>query len=174
MLELQTIMDKSHWANIIYPRLQLKLPTEPTPVFTMTATFGFVSYNTTVKMKYCYPLRGNAFVQRELSVWCRVGVVKWFTVLCCSIHSRGLKSPPCNACGYIICKYVDWKGSATMLSAGVAPEVNLMITHARKYTSMGSTLSLKQRADITISPKTGVSLFSGPTKDLKECLKLEI
>ena len=69
MLELQTTMDKSHWANIIYPRLQLKLPTEPTHVFEMTTTSGFVSNNTTVKMKYCYLLRGSAVVQRELRVF---------------------------------------------------------------------------------------------------------
>ena len=44
---------------------------------------------------------------------------------------------PTNACGYMICKYVDRKGLAAMLisvqSAGVAPEVNLRITQARKY-----------------------------------------
>ena len=41
-----------------------------------------------------------------------------------------------NACGHI-CKYVDRKGSAAMLtpiwSAGVMPEVNLRITQARKH-----------------------------------------
>ena len=40
-----------------------------------------------------------------------------------------------NACGHV-CKYVDQKGSAAMLtsikSAGVAPEVNLRITQMRK------------------------------------------
>ena len=34
-----------------------------------------------------------------------------------------------NICGYMICKYMDWKGSATILatkrSVGVALEVNL-------------------------------------------------
>ena len=58
-------------------------------------------------------------------------------------------------------KYVDQKGSAVMMTskqqAGVTPEVNLRITQARKHTK-GSTLALKPRADVTRSPKIGVSL----------------
>ena len=54
---------------------------------------------------------------------------------------------------------MDRKSSVATLtsiqSAGVAPEVNLGITQARKYTSEGSTLALKLRAHVTISPKQG-------------------
>ena len=45
-------------------------------------------------------------------------------------------------------------------SAGVTPEMNLRITQAKNY-AKGSTQILKPRADITGSPKQGVS---GPTK----------
>ena len=38
-------------------------------------------------------------------------------------------------------------------SAGVAPEVNLRITQARKHASDACTLALKPRADVTIGPK---------------------
>ena len=59
----------------------------------------------------------------------------------------------------MIYKYVDRKGSAALLtsidSAGVAPEMNLRITQARKLTSKGSTLALKPRADVTRSLKQG-------------------
>ena len=40
-------------------------------------------------------------------------------------------------------------------SAGVAPEVNLMITQARKHAKKGSSIALKPRADVTRSPKRG-------------------
>ena len=57
-----------------------------------------------------------------------------------------------------VCKYMDWKGLAAMLtsiqSAGVAPEVNLRIPQARKYVK-GSILALKSRAAVTKSPKQG-------------------
>ena len=51
-------------------------------------------------------------------------------------HSRGFKpQASTNACGHV-CKYVYQKGSTAMLtsiqSAGVAPKVNLKITHVRK------------------------------------------
>ena len=57
------------------------------------------------------------------------------------------------------CKYVGQSGLAAMLavkrSAGVAPEVNLRNSaQARKHASE-STLALKPRADVTISPKQG-------------------
>ena len=61
-----------------------------------------------------------------------------------------------NACRHV-CEYVDQKGLAAMLtsiqSAGVASEVNLRITQARKQ--KGSTLALKPKADVTRSPKQG-------------------
>ena len=44
-------------------------------------------------------------------------------------QARSWVRTPTNACGYMVCKYVDRKCSAAMLvvkrSAGVAPEVNL-------------------------------------------------
>ena len=62
-----------------------------------------------------------------------------------------------NACRHV-CKYVDQKGSAAMLtfiqSAGVTSEVNLSITQGESM-QKGSTLALKPRADITRSPKQG-------------------
>ena len=63
---------------------------------------------------------------------------------------------------------MDQEGSAAMLtskqSAGVAQEVNLRITQARKYMQKGSTLALKPRTDVTRRSKTGVSV--APQKDL--------
>ena len=71
----------------------------------------------------------------------------------------------------MICKYMDWKGSATMLtsiqSAGVAPEMNLRITG--KKALKGSTLALKPRADFNRSPKQGYEkLLPSPTPTIKE------
>ena len=40
-------------------------------------------------------------------------------------------------------------------SAGVAPEVNLRITQARKHAKKGFTLALKPRVDVTRTPKHG-------------------
>ena len=65
-----------------------------------------------------------------------------------------------------VCRYVDQKGSAAMLtskqSAGVAPEVNLRnSTQTRMPASERSTLALKLRADATRTSeksKTGVSV----------------
>ena len=53
-------------------------------------------------------------------------------------------------------------------SAGVAPEVNLRIPlHAGDKTrKQGSTLALKLRADVTRSPKAGLSVT--PQKRLKD------
>ena len=69
-----------------------------------------------------------------------------------------------NGCGHI-CKYMDWKGTAAMLtstqSVGVAPEVNLRIIQARTHAQKGSTLALKPRADVTRNPKLTISV---PTK----------
>ena len=61
-----------------------------------------------------------------------------------------------------VCRYMDQKGSAAMLtslqSTGVTPEVNLRITQARKHAK-----ALKLRADITRSPKQGHQTGSGST-----------
>ena len=46
-----------------------------------------------------------------------------------------------NACGHI-CKYVDQKGSAAILTSiqsGVAPEMNLRIMQARKHAKRDPT-----------------------------------
>ena len=66
---------------------------------------------------------------------------------------------------------VDQKGSAAMLatkkSVGVTPEMNLRKPlHAQviKHANKGPTLTLKPRADINKSPKTGVSV--APQKGL--------
>ena len=46
-------------------------------------------------------------------------------------------SNPTNACGHMICKYLDEKDMAAMLnlkqSVGVTPEVTLRITQSRKH-----------------------------------------
>ena len=59
-----------------------------------------------------------------------------FIVLCCGMGGHGFWTRT-NACRHMICKYVDQKISTGMLiskqSAGVALEVNLRITQARKY-----------------------------------------
>ena len=61
--------------------------------------------------------------------------------------------------GYMICKYMDQKGSAAMLAAkrfaGVPPEVNLRnpLHAGNKAASKGSTLALKPRADVTRIPE---------------------
>ena len=53
------------------------------------------------------------------------------------VRNNLMGSNPTNACGYMICKYIDWNGSDAMLtsiqSAGVASEVNLRITQMRKH-----------------------------------------
>ena len=55
-----------------------------------------------------------------------------------------------------ICKCMDQKGSAAMLTsaqpAGVTPEVNQRIIQVRQH-AQGSTLALKPRADFTRNPK---------------------
>ena len=60
----------------------------------------------------------------------------------------------------VVYSYVDQKGSTIMLtscqSAVVAPQVNLRNSmQVRKYGSKKSTLALKPRTDVTISPKQG-------------------
>ena len=64
-------------------------------------------------------------------------VVYSVVIAACGTDSRGFKPhTSINACRHV-CRYVDQKGSDTMLtsiqSAGVAPEVNLGITQARKH-----------------------------------------
>ena len=97
---------------------------------------------------------------KSKSSW--AGVPEWFTALCllCVVKTvMGLSPSPAwtstNTCRYI-CKYVDQKGSAAMLtsiqSAGVTPEVNLRIIQVRKH-AKGPTLALKPRTDVTRSPK---------------------
>ena len=81
-----------------------------------------------------------------------------------------------NACRHV-CRYVDQKGSAAMLtsleSAGVAPEVNLRITQARKAPKKGSTLALKpgvryhQKSNTGVSVAPGKGLMSSKNKNKK-------
>ena len=72
----------------------------------------------------------------------------------CLMEGHGFGSQAStNAFGHV-CKYVDLKDSAGMLtfmqSVGVTPEVTLRSTEATKYTR-----TLKPRVDITKSPKQG-------------------
>ena len=95
----------------------------------------------------------------------------------CDLDGRGFGSrTSTNGCGYI-CDYVDQKGLAAILtsiqSAGVAPEVNLRITQARKYAKWihldfetqvrchqksKTGVSMNPRVDITRSPTQGYQL----------------
>ena len=74
--------------------------------------------------------------------------------------SPSLDQTSTNACSFV-CKYVDQKGLAAILtskqSAGVTPELNLRITQARK----GSTLALKPGQK---SPEVQNRGISGPHK----------
>ena len=65
-------------------------------------------------------------------------MAEWFTALCCSTHGHGFN--PTNACGYMICKYVDRKNSAAMLTS-------IQSHRTRKQASKRSTLTLKPRAE---------------------------
>ena len=76
----------------------------------------------------------------------------------CSTDGHGFKPrTSTNACG-CICRYVDQKGWAAMLtsiqSAGVTPEVNLRITQGRKHIK-GIYPGFETSADVTKSPKQG-------------------
>ena len=75
----------------------------------------------------------------KIKVTDRAWVAEWFTALCSPYRWSWVQAPAqnsTNACGHV-CKYVDQKGSAAMLtsrqSSGVEPVVNLKITQARKY-----------------------------------------
>ena len=72
-----------------------------------------------------------------------------------------------NACGHV-CKYVDQKGSAAMLtsiqSAGVATEVNLRITQARKHARNPPWLWNPGQT----SPEVQNRGISGPSKNFKK------
>ena len=83
---------------------------------------------------------------------------------------------PTNACGCMIWKYMDQKGSAVMLVtktlAGATPLVVLRNPlHAGEHWSYspGSMLALKPRVDVTRNPKQGVSVAprKGPMSSKK-------
>ena len=84
-------------------------------------------------------------------------MAEWFTTLRNST----------NACGHI-CKYVDQKGLAAMLtsiqSAGVTPEGNLSITQVRKHVK-GIHPGFETQGRHHQKSKTGVSVV--PRKILK-------
>ena len=80
------------------------------------------------------------------------------------------------ACEHMICKYVDQKGSAAMLTsmqlAGVTPEVNLRITHVTKHARDAPWLwnpGLK-------SPEVQKGANNGPTKRPNRlfCMQLSV
>ena len=94
---------------------------------------------------------------------------KWLSGLqcraCCEWYGTGghrlAPQTSTNACGHI-CRYMDQKGSAAMLtsksveSAGVTPAGNLRNSmQARKCASQKSILALKPRAVVTRNPKLG-------------------
>ena len=74
----------------------------------------------------------------------------------------------------LVRKYVDWNGStvilATKRSAGVAPEVNLVILLHRQQSmqARGTTLILKPRAEVTRRSKNRVSLAHKRTDILQK------
>ena len=53
--------------------------------------------------------------------------------LCCVQHGRSWIQTPTNACGHVICKYMDRKDSTASLD--VASQVNLRITQVEKHAS---------------------------------------
>ena len=98
----------------------------------------------------------------------------------CGTNGRGFESrTSTNTCGYI-CRYVDQKGLAAMLtsmqSAGVAPEVNLRnhCAQARKNISEGIHPGFETQARRHQKSETGLSV--APQKGLvsykkKVCVK---
>ena len=113
------------------------------------------------------PLRSLLFFlivnMRSVLKW----IVTWQRLVVCGTDSRGFDPwTSTNACRHV-CRCVDQKGLATMLtsieSAGITPEVNLRNSmQARKHASENSTLALKPRADITTEVQNGG--ISGLTK----------
>ena len=92
------------------------------------------------KFHFTLPIDSNAFqnlIQRKYlqSLPSRSGRVVHSAVLAaCGTEGHGFEArTSTNACGHV-CRYVDQKGSAAMLtsiqSAGVTPEVNLIALHA--------------------------------------------
>ena len=94
----------------------------------------------------------------------------------CGTDGRGFNPPPppqTNACGHIICKYVDRKGSAAMVasvqSAGVAPEVNLRITTGKKLCKSKKGMNpgfetqgrhhQKSKTGVSVAPRKGLKIF---------------
>ena len=88
----------------------------------------------------------------------RSGRIVYSAVLCTQRMVMGLN--PTNACGHMICKYMDWKGSAAMVasvqSAGVTPEVNLRITTGEKACKQGFHPSFETQGRHHQKSKTGV------------------
>ena len=86
------------------------------------------TYNWASLWKFLFPLHVYFDSLLSFTKGCRVGVAEWFTVPC-GMDSHGLESrTSINVCRHV-CRYVDQKGLAAMLTsiqlAGVTPEVNL-------------------------------------------------
>ena len=97
----------------------------------------------------------------------QVGVAEWFTTLSCVWHARLWVWIPTNACGYMICKYMDWKGLVAIMtsvqSVSVVIEVNLRITTGEKAWKQGihpgfNTLGRchqKSKTEVSVAPQKG-------------------
>ena len=100
--------------------------------------------------KFCYYNHPINFIR----------VAEWYTALC-SPHGRlWVQAPHLPQCLWTcrrVCKYVDWKGFAAMLTSTVSRchTRGESEDHISKKACKGSTLALKPRADISRSPKQG-------------------
>ena len=68
---------------------------------------------------------------------------------------------PTNACGHLICKYLDWKGWVDLYTVSRCCTRGESENHTGEKVCKGSTWALKPRADVTRSQKQGIS---DPTK----------
>ena len=103
--------------------------------------------------------------KRQLSKYCKIGqnyvplTVK--RALCCGLFSRSWVQTLTNACGCMICKYVNQKschaGYQEVSSCCTRGESDESIAHrdTMRHAREGSTLTLKPRADVTRSLKRG-------------------
>ena len=107
----------------------------------LTRCGEIVPLTNTKSSRTFHSLNYNCFCLSQLFVMSNLGQVRLYREWECDIANcrrtdgHGFESQTStSACGHI-CKYMDQKGLAAMLtSAGVTPEVNLRITQERKHT----------------------------------------